>query len=257
MGHGATDLAAAHTSHAPPAPPSAMPTHELPESAAAKRNLRPILDVLQGYLSLEALGLPAALASPMHAPDADDRGPLFLELGCGYGQHAVVYADAFPHLVWQPTDVDSEKLDITNARIAAFEPGTCPGNLRDAVGLDIARRPWRELGLPAVGALAINVIHVAPLDVSQQLFLGARDALASGAALFTYGPYKFNGAFTSSSNADFDRWLKGNDPSWGVREIEVLEMFASGAGFEREEVHEMPANNHLVVWRKSRDVAET
>lgn len=228
-----------------------MAPQELPESAAAKRNLRPILEVLRAHLSLEALGLPAGLARPEHAPSADDRGPLFIELGCGYGQHAVAYAGAFPHLVWQPTDVDADKIAVTNARIASLEPGTCPDNLRDAVGLDIARRPWRELGLPAVGALAINVVHVAPLDTAQQLFLGAGEALAPGAALFTYGPYKFDGAFTSPSNADFDRWLKEHDPSWGVREIEVLDMFASCSGFEREQVVDLPANNHLVVWRKA------
>ena len=47
-----------------------MAPQELPEAAAAKRNLLPILEVLRTHLSLEALGLPAGLARPEHAPSA-------------------------------------------------------------------------------------------------------------------------------------------------------------------------------------------
>ena len=225
-----------------------MAPQELPESAAAKRNLRPILEVLRAHLSLEALGLPAGLARPEHAPSADDRGPLFIELGCGYGQHAVAYAGAFPHLVWQPTDVDADKIAVTNARIASLEPAPARTTSVTPSAWTWAR-PWRELGRRR-SARSPSTSCTSPHSTPAALPRRGRRA-APGAALFTYGPYKFDGAFTSPSNADFDRWLKEHDPSWGVREIEVLDMFASCGGFEREQVVDLPANNHLVVWRKA------
>ena len=121
-----------------------------------------------------------------------------------------------PHLVWQPTDVDADKIAVTNAR-ASRRLSPAPARTTSATPSAWTSRggPGASWASPAVGALAINVVHVAPLDTAQQLFLGAGDALAPGAALFTYGPYKFDGAFTSPSNADFDRWLKEHDPSWG------------------------------------------
>ena len=74
--------------------------------------------------------------------------------------------------------------------------------------------------------------------------------LNSGAIVCVYGPFKYAGEFTTPSNAQFDLWLKSNDPRSGVRDIETVLALAEDAGLTLLEDNAMPANNQLLVWRK-------
>ena len=64
-----------------------------------------------------------------------------------------------------------------------------------------------------------------------------------------YGPFRFSGAFTAPSNAEFDARLRASDPSWGVRDVDDLSREAITAGFGPPETHAMPANNHVLAFR--------
>ena len=48
--------------------------------------------------------------------------------------------------------------------------------------------------------------------------------------LSIYGPFKYQGDFTTPSNAQFDLWLKARDPQSGVRDFEAVNELAKRQG---------------------------
>jgi len=188
---------------------------------AAQRNREPIREVLARHL-------PA-------------RG-LVLEIASGTGEHAVHMARSFPALAWQPTDVDAGAL----ASIAAWRDETALPNLRAPIALDVTREPWPVVAADAI--VCINMVHIAPWEATLALFAGAARTLVPGGLLVLYGPYRFEGRFTAPSNEAFDASLRARDPRWGVRD--VADLRAAAGGFELAEIVEMPANNHVLVFRR-------
>jgi SAM-dependent methyltransferase len=191
---------------------------------AAERNKAPIADVLARVL-----------------PPRGDA----LEIGSGTGQHVVHFAKALPRLVWQPSDPD----EAYRASVARWIEAEAPPNVRPPVALDVHRRPWPIVCCDAI--VCINMIHVAPWSAAIALFDGARDALRDGGILFLYGPYRRGGAHTAPSNAAFDASLRAHDPRWGLREVDDVSALAERAGFVRDEIVEMPANNLSLVFRRA------
>ena len=63
-----------------------------------------------------------------------------------------------------------------------------------------------------------------------------------------YGPYRFEGAFTTESNAEFDQWLKARDPASGVRDFEAVVAVAETAGLVLGGNQAMPSNNQLLTF---------
>ncbi len=198
-------------------------------SAASERNKGPILDVLERVLP--------------------ESGRV-LEIASGTGQHAVHFAAALPALEWQPSDIDPE----LRASVEAWRADAGLSNLLAPVHLDVTADPW-----PVVAADAIvnaNMIHIAPWEVCLGLFDGAARLLPVGGVLYMYGPYKIGGAHTAPSNASFDQSLRMRDPSWGIRDLDVVAEEAGRRGLDLIETVEMPANNLSVVYRKTAVVEE-
>ena len=76
---------------------------------------------------------------------------------------------------------------------------------------------------------------------------GCRQLTDQGKFL-VYGPFNYDGQYTSDSNRQFDQWLKEMDDNRGIRDHEwVVEQFARQ---HRQLLadHEMPANNRLLVF---------
>lgn len=194
-----------------------------PYSAAAERNKGPILDVLRRVLP--------------------DKG-LVLEIASGTGQHMLHFAAALPGLRWQPTDADLEAQESISLSVVTADLN----NVNVALQLDVLKTPWpiRE----ADALLCINMIHISPWVATVALFDGARDTLSAGNMLFVYGPYRCNERHTAPSNEAFDASLRARNPEWGVRDLEAVTKVAATAGFVREDVIEMPANNFSVIFRK-------
>jgi hypothetical protein len=94
------------------------------------------------------------------------------------------------------------------------------------------------------------MVHIAPWGAALGLFAGAARTLSAGALLYLYGPYRFRGAFTAPSNAEFDQSLRARDPRWGVRDVEDLASAARGCGFALTDTIAMPANNHSLMFRR-------
>jgi hypothetical protein len=88
------------------------------------------------------------------------------------------------------------------------------------------------------------------------MFSGVGKGLANSAELGNeergqfclYGPFKYNGEFTSASNQDFDQHLRNHVAHMGIRSIESLIELAQSHGMVLAQDHTMPANNQLLVW---------
>jgi hypothetical protein len=179
-----------------------------------------------------------------------------LEVGSGTGQHAVHFAAHFPHLVWQPSDT-GEYLPGLRERIAterrARKPPAGahegPANLLAPLGLDVRELPWKMEPVDAL--FTANTLHIMSWPTVRDLFRGLGTLLAAPAVLCIYGPFRYDGRYTSASNAEFDRFLQARDPASGIRNFEDVNSLAREQGFTLQADHAMPANNQLLIWQKS------
>jgi cyclopropane fatty-acyl-phospholipid synthase-like methyltransferase len=193
-----------------------------PLSAACERNHDPILEVLRQQF-------------------ADRRR--VLEIGSGTGQHAVHFAAALPHLVWQTSELEANlagiRLWLEESRLR---------NLPPPVALDVTGT-WPDMRFDAV--FTANTLHIMSWSNVQTLFAALPKVLTADAMLAAYGPFNYDGRFTSASNAAFDEWLKQRSPESGIRDFAAVDELAHSIGFGLVEDRAMPANNRTLVWRRS------
>jgi len=167
-----------------------------------------------------------------------------LEIGSGTGQHAVYFAHRLPHLIWQPSD-----LAENHASIHAWREESGLVNVLPPIGLDVTASAWPDGAYD--GLFSANTTHIMSLQKVKSMFSGIGNLLQTGAHCCLYGPFNYNGAFTSESNKRFDSWLKSRDPASGIRDFEVIAELADANGFVLMDDNKMPANNRLLVWKKS------
>jgi SAM-dependent methyltransferase len=206
----------------PPFDPQPVPDGGL-HAAATDRNRDPILEVLRSVLP------PAGV---------------ILEIASGTGQHVAYFARALPALSWQPSDASAAHL----ASIAAWSAASASDNIAAPLLLDVEREPWPVAHADAI--LNINMVHIAPWSAAEALFRGAARLLPVAGLLYMYGPFKRGGQHTAPSNLRFDERLRGEDPRWGVRDVDDLQGLATSAGFAPAEIIEMPANNLSLLFRR-------
>lgn len=202
----------------------------LPFSPAAERNRLPIQAQLLALL-------------PRHGRA--------LEIASGSGQHAVAFAAALPDWTWQPTDFEADLCPLIDER--ARRAGLC--NVLPARPLDVLQPPWPAGGPAFTEAFDLvycaNLLHIAPWSCCDALFQGAARHLAPAGCLITYGPYLEDGVPTSAGNLAFDASLRASHPAWGIRRLEDVAQAAADAGLQLGVRQPMPANNLLLLWRRS------
>ena len=164
-----------------------------------------------------------------------------LEIGSGTGQHAVYFGAELPHLVWQTADVPQH-----HAGIRAWLDEAGLANVRPPLALDVNQPGWRDGRYDAV--FSANTLHIMGWPEVEKFFEGVGEVLEPGGVLAVYGPFNYNGAFTSDSNARFDAWLKSRDPDSGVRDFEAVDTLAHAQGLVLQQDIAMPANNRTLVW---------
>ncbi|MES2327472.1 MAG: DUF938 domain-containing protein [Pseudomonadota bacterium] len=170
---------------------------------------------------------------------------LVLEIASGTGEHAVHFAERFPSLDWQPSDIHGDAL----ASIAAWRETAALPNLRAPLRVDAALSDWPMDRADAV--LSINMVHISPWTSALGLLDGAARLLSAGAPLILYGPWLKQDIDTAPSNADFDADLRRRDPAWGLRRVEDFAAAAEPRGFSLVEARPMPANNLMMLWTKT------
>jgi len=166
-----------------------------------------------------------------------------LEVGSGTGQHAVYFAPELPHLVWQTADVPEH-----HAGIRAWLDEAALPNVLPPFVLDVTQTAWRSCRYDAV--FSANTLHIMGWPEVEHFFAGVGAVLEAGGVLAVYGPFNYNGTFTSDSNARFDAWLKARDPASGVRDFEAVDALARAQGLVLQQDIAMPANNRTLVWRR-------
>jgi len=191
-------------------------------SAACDKNRDPILSVLQ------------VLFSSCNS---------VLEIGSGTGQHAVYFASHMPHLVWHTSDVQQNHADINQW---LEEAGL--DNVRPPLDLDVTQAPWPAISIEAV--FSANTAHIMHWHAVEAFIPGVGQILPANGLFVLYGPFNYNNQYTSSSNAEFDVWLKQRDPESSIRNFEDLNRLAVASGMILKEDIAMPANNRLLVWEK-------
>ena len=102
-----------------------------------------------------------------------------------------------------------------------------------------------------IAIVCINVLHIAPWQVSQQILAGAARHLQRDGRLFVYGPFMRDGEHTAPSNAEFDAGLRAANPEWGVRDITDLAAVADRSGLRLFDSVAMPANNFVLVFERA------
>ncbi len=164
------------------------------------------------------------------------------EIGSGSGQHALHFVDQLPGLRWQPSDTDPY-FDGLCQNLGNVSPNILAPQKRD-----LAQDDWPDTQYDAM--YAANVAHIVAQDLVAALIQRAGEMVRAGGFLMLYGPYRYEGNFTTQSNADFDVWLKQRNPQSGIRDFEWICHQAEMAGLVLLEDHVMPANNQLLVFRK-------
>jgi len=197
---------------------------EIVSSPSVLRNREPILNILRQYF------LPGT------------KGRLF-EVGSGTGEHAVFFADHFKDITWVVSDV-LENHKILKSRI---DNSGCI-NVQGPKLFKVGESDFPKIPLDYV--FTANTLHIMSWKEDKTLLKLLGKRLREGALVFFYGPFKYNGQFTSESNAEFDEWLKGRNASSGVRNVEDIQNLMEKQGFKILKDHEMPANNRLLVYER-------
>lgn len=193
-----------------------------PFSESCVQNREPILEVLRPLLA--------------------DRKEL-LEIGSGTGQHAVYFAPEFPQLIWQTSDVPEH-----HPGIQMWLQESESGNIKPPLTLDVLQADWPVIQPDAV--FTANTLHIMNPAMVKACVAGIGGLLQTGGLFVVYGPFNYNGEYTSESNAHFDQWLAQREAGSAIRDFEWVNELANNAGMVLEQDVAMPANNRTLVWRK-------
>jgi len=191
-------------------------------SAACDQNKDPILKVIKPLLS---------------------NTKSVLEVGSGTGQHCVYFAKELPYLTWQASD-QAMYLPSVSAWIDEAGLANTPKALELNVDSD-----WPDDKYQAI--YSANTVHIMSWEMVLNFFKGVGQALEKDGVFILYGPFNYSGQYTSQSNADFDLWLKGNNPLSAIRDFERLNELAKLHNLILTDDIEMPANNKILVWKKA------
>jgi len=191
-----------------------------PFSQACENNKQPILEVLSQVLA---------------------KQEAVLEIGSGSGQHAVYFAKNLPLLTWQTSD-----LEVNHQGINIWIDDFPTPNIKRPLTIDLAVPQTLTESFDAI--YTANTLHIISWPLVQNFFKLVEKQLPKNGMLCIYGPFNYQGKYTSESNANFDLWLKDRDQQSGIRDFEAICQLAAESGLVFKEDVAMPANNRLLVF---------
>ena len=167
-----------------------------------------------------------------------------LEVGSGTGQHAAYFSQKMPHLIWQTSDQqpyhEGIKLWLDDANLDNTPP---------PILLNVSTDIWPKQNFDAI--FSANAVHIMSWDNVVDFFENAPKLLNKGGLFILYGPFNYNQQYTSESNARFDIWLKQRNSHSAIRDFEALDELAQKSGMTLQNDYALPANNRIIVWKKS------
>lgn len=166
-----------------------------------------------------------------------------LEVGSGTGQHAIYFAEKMPHLTWYTSDCAPYLEGIKRW----LEDAALP-NVIKPIELNVTTSRWPEIEVDAI--FTANTLHIMHHHDVVNFISATGKLLSSGGSLVIYGPFNYNGAYTSESNKRFDQWLIGRDPSSAIKHFEEINSLAEENGMRLISDYQMPANNRILHFSK-------
>lgn len=167
-----------------------------------------------------------------------------LEVGSYSGQHAIYISSELEHIQWQPSDLKALVPRLNN-NLVKF----ASANVKQAIEIDLLNEgQWPTSQFDTV--YTANTLHIMSWQHVQKLFERLDSTIKPSGYFITYGPFKYGDEYTSSSNAEFELWLKDRDIQSGIRDFEAVNELAISVGLTLVEDIAMPANNQLLIWQK-------
>ena len=195
-----------------------------PYSAACERNKKPIFEILKELINDQHLNI--------------------LEIGSGTGQHALYFAENLPNITWQTSDL----LENHQAIKSWIDDQDDLENILSPLHYQAGQTPLPTEDYDLY--FSANTLHIMSFNQAKVLFEDLGKNLKSGALFVYYGPFNYQGKFTSKSNEEFDQFLKMKAPHMGIRDFEEVCELLSKEGIELLADHEMPANNRMLIFKK-------
>lgn len=192
---------------------------EKPFSQACENNKRPILAILERAFA---------------------NSKVVLEIGSGTGQHATFFAQHLGHLVWHTSDQVQYHQGIN-----AYIDELSLTNIIRPRPLKVGEDSFPEIGADAF--FSANTAHIMQKQEVMLLMHSISEQLPPGGVFCQYGPFTQNGKFNAKSNEEFHHSLLERGYG-GYRDIDELREWAGLLSLA--EVIDMPANNHMLIWKK-------
>ena len=189
--------------------------------AAALRNQKVIFDTLCPYL---------------------DRITSCLEIGSGAGDHFNYFAKHYPKVRFIPSEQPSA---LASLHLASYP------NLAAPLAIDVAQY---DFSLQQYDMLyTANTFHIMPLSAVKAFCQNLYLALNPGGYFVVYGAFCYDGAYTSESNAEFNKMLKAQNPDYGIRDFELLAQTLKSCRFTLLKDVTMPKHNQLIIWQYNKE----
>ena len=193
-----------------------------PYSESCERNQAPILKILQETLTNQQC---------------------VLEIASGTGQHAVYFGRALPHISWQTSELAQNHEGI----LAWLNEIKLP-NVLSPIAINVNDAKW-PIGIVDT-VFNANTVHIISWPEVERMFAGIARVLNASGILCLYGPFKYEGKFTSESNARFDALLRSRNRNSGVRDFEAINRLAETHGLFLMRDVSMPSYNQTLVWQR-------
>ena len=193
-----------------------------PYSESCERNQAPILKILQETLTNQQC---------------------VLEIASGTGQHAVYFGRALPHLSWQTSELAQNHEGI----LAWLNEIKLP-NVLSPIAINVNDAKW-PIGIVDT-VFNANTVHIISWPEVERMFAGIARVLNASGILCLYGPFKYEGKFTSESNARFDTLLRSRNRNSGIRDFEAINKLAETHGLFLVRDVSMPSYNQTLVWQR-------
>ena len=203
-------------------------------------NLLPIGNALQNYLKKDV---------------ATGENTRLLEIASGYGNHVMYFSKLFPHIQWQPSELQDRKVDSIRYYKDA-DPREKYENVAEPLKIDVCD-PVDCWGLKHDTydfMFNSKMVHILPWKGTVSLFANAGKILKPQGRLFMYGSFSVDGELESTRNQEYDASLRLNHPGCGIRDLWDLKAEASKSEIILEEVmdlsRETAKDRKLLVWKK-------
>ncbi|MEM6712592.1 MAG: DUF938 domain-containing protein [Pseudomonadota bacterium] len=167
-----------------------------------------------------------------------------LEVASGTGEHVIALATQTPHLAWQPTEIDEERLKS----IAAWIGYTGATNVKPPRRYDAVQTPWP--GPQANAVFLSNLLHLLSEADAMALLANLSNALSPSGVLALYGPFKRGDAYASEGDERFDATIRAERPLAGYKSIDWVNGQCMKNGLTAVEQISMPANNLMTLWQR-------